>query len=56
MWFTDRPGIEFKVACDVLESVNFAEIHEFYDVTGNFELDFRTVLSDSATLSNLNAS
>jgi len=33
--------IEFKVACDVTESVNFAAFHGFCDftVTGNFELD-----------------
>jgi len=35
-----RPEIEFKFACDVIESVNFAEFLGFYDVTGNFELDF----------------
>jgi len=28
--------IEFKIACDVIESVNA----KFYDVTRNFELDF----------------
>jgi len=32
-----------KVACDVIESVNFAEFHGFYDVTGNFELDFQAI-------------
>jgi len=31
----DRPKIQFKVACDVIESKNFAEFHGFY-VTGNF--------------------
>jgi len=37
----DRPEIELKVARYVIESVNFAESHGFYDVTGNFGLDFR---------------
>jgi len=40
---TDHPEIEFTVACDVIGSVNFAEFHGFYDVTGNFELDFREI-------------
>ena len=39
----DRPEIEFKVAWDVIESVIFVKFHEFYDVKGNFELDFRTI-------------
>ena len=39
----DRPEIEFKVACDVIESVKFGKIFGFYDVTGNFELDFRAI-------------
>ena len=39
----DRTEIEFKVASDVIESVNFAEFYEFYDVTGNFELDCRAI-------------
>jgi len=39
----DRPEIEFKVACDVIESANFAEFHGFYDVTRNFELDSRAI-------------
>jgi len=36
----DHPRVEFKVACDVIESVEFGKIYEFYDVTRNFELDF----------------
>ena len=36
----DRLEIEFKVACDVIESLEFGQIYGFYDVTGNFELDF----------------
>ena len=39
----DRPEIELKVACGVIESVKFGRIFGFYDVTGNFELDFRAV-------------
>jgi len=39
----DGLEIKFPVACDVIESVNFAEFHGFYDVTGNFELDFRAI-------------
>jgi len=26
----DRPDIEFKVACDVIESVKFGDIYGFY--------------------------
>jgi len=40
---TDRPKIEFKIACDVTESVGFGKVCGFYDVTGNFELDFRAM-------------
>jgi len=32
---------ELEVACDVIESMNFAKYHTFYDVTSSFELDFR---------------
>jgi len=39
----DRPEIELKVACDVIESVDFAKFHGSFDVTGNFELDFREI-------------
>jgi len=34
--------MEFEVSCDV-ESVNFVESHRFYDVTCNFEFDFRAI-------------
>ena len=37
------PKIKFKVACEVIESVNFVEYHGFYEVTGNFELDFQAI-------------
>jgi len=37
----DRLEIELKVMCDLIESVNIAKFHGFYDVTRNFELDFR---------------
>jgi len=37
----DRLEIEFKVACDVTESVEFGKISGFYDVTGNSALDFQ---------------
>jgi len=33
MWSVDRPGIEFRVVCDVAESVEYGEIFELYDVT-----------------------
>jgi len=33
----DRPEIKFKVACDVIGSVNFAEFHGIYDVTRNLK-------------------
>jgi len=36
----DRLEIEFKVACDVIESVAFGKIYGCYDVLGNFGLDF----------------
>jgi len=37
----DRPEIELvNVAGNVIESVNFAKSHGFYDITCNFELDF----------------
>jgi len=39
----DRLEIEFKVACDVIKSVNFAKFFRFHDVTCNFELDFRAI-------------
>jgi len=39
----DRPEIHFKVAFDVLKSIKFVKICGFYDVTGNFELDFRVM-------------
>jgi len=39
----DRPKIEFKVACDVIESVEFVKIYGFYDVTSDFELDFQAI-------------
>jgi len=38
---SDRLEIKFKVSYDVIESVNFAEFHGFYDVTG--KLDFRSI-------------
>jgi len=41
MQSADRPEIEIKIACDVKESVNFAGFRGFYDVTRNFEFDFR---------------
>ena len=37
------PGIEFDFACDVIKSVEFGKIYGSYDVTGNFELDFRAI-------------
>jgi len=40
---TNRPEIEFEVACDVIESVNFAEFHGLFDVTGNFDLEVRAI-------------
>ena len=43
MGSADRPEIELKVACDVIESVDFGIIYGLYDVTINFELDFRTI-------------
>jgi len=39
----DRPEIELKVACDVIESENFAEFHGFYEVTRNVELEFQAI-------------
>ena len=39
----DRREIEFKVACDVIESVKFGKIYGFYDVTRNFELELRAI-------------
>jgi len=39
----DRLEIELKVACDIIESVEFGKIYGFYDVTSNFELDFRAI-------------
>jgi len=35
MQSADRPEIEFRVACDVIETVHFAEFDGFFDVTGN---------------------
>jgi len=32
--WADRPKIEFKVACDVMEFAEFGKIYGFYDVTG----------------------
>jgi len=37
----DRPKIEYKIAWDVVESLNFSKLHGSYDVTSKFELDFR---------------
>jgi len=39
----ERPDIEFKVACDVIESVEFGKIYGFYEITGNFEIDFAAI-------------
>jgi len=39
----DTPEVELKVACDVIESMEYGKIYGFYDVTGNFELDFQTI-------------
>ena len=33
----------YQLIYDVIESINFAELHEFYEVTGNFELGFRAM-------------
>jgi len=38
-----RSLYDVKVAFDVTESVHFAQVHGFYDVTGNFELDSRAI-------------
>ena len=48
---TERPEIEFEVACDVIESLHFAKIYGFCDVTSNFEVDFRAIgcLNQGAT-------
>jgi len=35
----DRPEIEFQVACDVIEFVNFSEFHGFCDVTAQATLN-----------------
>jgi len=37
------PGNRVKVARDVIETVEFGNIYGFYDVTGNFELDFQAI-------------
>jgi len=37
------PGYRVKVARDVIESVEIGEIYGFFDVTGNFEVDFRAI-------------
>ena len=29
----DRPDIEFKIACDVIESVEFGKMYGFYDTS-----------------------
>jgi len=34
--------IEFKIACDVTESVNLVEFHEFYDVTTSNSISGRS--------------
>jgi len=39
----DLPEIKFEVAYDVIESVKFAAFQVCFDVTGNFELDFRAI-------------
>ena len=39
----DRPETECKVACNIIKSVKFGKIYGFYDVTGNFELDFQAI-------------
>jgi len=43
MQSVDRHEIEFKVACDVMESVKLGKICGFYDATANFELHFRAI-------------
>jgi len=35
--------MEFKVACNVIESVEIGKIYRLYDATGDIELDFRTI-------------
>jgi len=40
----DRPDIEFSVVCDVIENVKCDKICGFFDNTGSFELDFRTIV------------
>ena len=35
--------IELKVVCYMIKTVAFGKIYGFCDVTGNFELDFRTI-------------
>jgi len=39
----DRPGIELKVPCDVIEYVKFGKIYRLCDVTINFELNFQAI-------------
>jgi len=36
LWAAERPEMELKVACDVIESVGFGKIYGCSDVTGNF--------------------
>jgi len=39
----DRLEIELIIARNVIESVDFGKIYEFYCVTSTFKLDFRTI-------------
>jgi len=39
----DRLVIELKVACDVIEAMEFGKIYGFYDFTRNLELDLRAI-------------
>jgi len=39
----NHPEIEFKVAYDDRICAEFGKIYGFYDITGNFELDFRAI-------------
>jgi len=39
----DRPEIEFKVTCYVIDSAEWSNVYGFYDVTGNFGLDLREI-------------
>jgi len=38
-----KKSVKKKVSRVVLESVEFDEVHRFYDVTGNFKLDFEAI-------------